>query len=565
MDVVTTKFVTFYSYKGGVGRTSALVNTAIQLALQGNNVVILDFDLEAPGTSPYIKKLDKNYDENRNGLLEYFSDSINGNEIPSLFHMAVDLSAYLNGKNGGHLWAINAGNTKDKNYASRLERLKWTEIFENNFGELLLKNFRNQIMQEFNRPDYVFIDSRTGISETAGVCTRYLGDVLVILTSLNEQNVNGTALIYRDLLRENKESILVASNVPVGMPRGENQLFGERINSFINAFDRSPDVVIYYYPALSLAEDLPALLNTKRDQTVSSPLYRTDPLVQSYNRLSQIIDKDRPSEISYTTVLRQATYDIQRYFFKIDEDIRRLQILKEQYSNRLLARIVLDLFEFARACVAHPKSPQAWNRDRYEHLMKLVSETDHPAVMQAKSAVEDVLFRALREYLDGDAKMEASLEIFSDPDRLSNLALHEISKERFTWPIEFLTTRSETIGEGEVLEKTANLYNLSHCLLKTGQTNAAREYLKCFLDEFKKLDLEKYPTVSKANFYFCAGLACKELGLHKEANNMFIKSDEQLAMLKPDTPVFSPLDYKEIPIEKFKKQLSQASKAIFQG
>ena len=45
--------VTFYSYKGGVGRTMALVNTAVELATNGRKVLIVDFDLEAPGISTY--------------------------------------------------------------------------------------------------------------------------------------------------------------------------------------------------------------------------------------------------------------------------------------------------------------------------------------------------------------------------------------------------------------------------------------------------------------------------------------------------------------------------------
>ena len=40
---------TFYSYKGGVGRTMALINVAILLAEAGKRVLIVDFDLEAPG------------------------------------------------------------------------------------------------------------------------------------------------------------------------------------------------------------------------------------------------------------------------------------------------------------------------------------------------------------------------------------------------------------------------------------------------------------------------------------------------------------------------------------
>src|ERR1039457_1976434 len=41
--------VAFYSYKGGVGRTLLVANTAQFLAMSGRRVVALDLDLEAPG------------------------------------------------------------------------------------------------------------------------------------------------------------------------------------------------------------------------------------------------------------------------------------------------------------------------------------------------------------------------------------------------------------------------------------------------------------------------------------------------------------------------------------
>ncbi len=47
-------FVTFYSYKGGVGRTLALGNVAWEAALRGKRVVVIDFDLEAPGMPKLI-------------------------------------------------------------------------------------------------------------------------------------------------------------------------------------------------------------------------------------------------------------------------------------------------------------------------------------------------------------------------------------------------------------------------------------------------------------------------------------------------------------------------------
>ena len=43
--------VTFYSFKGGVGRTTALTHVAWILAMRGRKVVAVDLDLEAPGLS----------------------------------------------------------------------------------------------------------------------------------------------------------------------------------------------------------------------------------------------------------------------------------------------------------------------------------------------------------------------------------------------------------------------------------------------------------------------------------------------------------------------------------
>ena len=43
------RIVTFYSYKGGTGRTMALANVAWILASAGKKVLVADWDLEAPG------------------------------------------------------------------------------------------------------------------------------------------------------------------------------------------------------------------------------------------------------------------------------------------------------------------------------------------------------------------------------------------------------------------------------------------------------------------------------------------------------------------------------------
>src|SRR5882724_3937262 len=50
-----SRIITFYSYKGGVGRTFALANIAVLLARRGKRVLLMDWDLEAPGLHRYFK------------------------------------------------------------------------------------------------------------------------------------------------------------------------------------------------------------------------------------------------------------------------------------------------------------------------------------------------------------------------------------------------------------------------------------------------------------------------------------------------------------------------------
>lgn len=48
---------TFYSYKGGVGRSMALANVAVLLARWGSKVLVVDWDLEAPGIERYFDEM----------------------------------------------------------------------------------------------------------------------------------------------------------------------------------------------------------------------------------------------------------------------------------------------------------------------------------------------------------------------------------------------------------------------------------------------------------------------------------------------------------------------------
>ena len=53
-NIVNGKIVTFYSYKGGTGRTMALANVGWILASAGLKVLVVDWDLDSPGLHRYF-------------------------------------------------------------------------------------------------------------------------------------------------------------------------------------------------------------------------------------------------------------------------------------------------------------------------------------------------------------------------------------------------------------------------------------------------------------------------------------------------------------------------------
>ena len=183
-----TFWTTFYSYKGGVGRSLALANVAALLVKRGHRVVLLDFDLEAPGLDTFAEFKEA---KEKQGIIEYVAEFQRRQIAPDIkpFVHAVKLPDHLRGK----LWIMPAGR-KDKAYNHLLAQTRWADLFNDGLGVPFIENWKLSIEQEF-RPDYVLIDSRTGLTEVGGVCTTAFPDLVVMLFGLNEQNVEGTATV----------------------------------------------------------------------------------------------------------------------------------------------------------------------------------------------------------------------------------------------------------------------------------------------------------------------------------------------------------------------------------
>ena len=236
--------ITFYSFKGGVGRTFALVNVGAYLARRGRRVLLVDFDLEAPGletfdrlrpgpfSPPKVEVFSVKGREGREmrwerwtrynppthpGLVEYISEYLRTKSAPNVRDFVYSPGPV--GKKGGQLFVMPAGR-RDAAYQSALANIDWLTLYREHDGFLLFEDMKAQWEQAL-KPDYVLIDSRTGHTDVEGICTRQLPDAVVVLFFPNEQNLLGLLQVCGRIRGEADSGLMkpirlhfVMSNVP---------------------------------------------------------------------------------------------------------------------------------------------------------------------------------------------------------------------------------------------------------------------------------------------------------------------------------------------------------------
>jgi cellulose biosynthesis protein BcsQ len=198
------QILTFYSYKGGTGRSMLLANVACLLAERNSlvKVLIIDWDLEAPGLHRYFQdylqnsfRTIKRNEEDFNkfpGLIDLFivlEKYVSTNTITSSDEVELLLDMYfadyIIGTDIPSLFLLKAG-LFDTEYGSRVSSFRWDNFYRAcpNF----FSTFANWLSKKY---DYVLIDSRTGISDTSGICTRIMPEKLIAVFTPNRQSLTG--------------------------------------------------------------------------------------------------------------------------------------------------------------------------------------------------------------------------------------------------------------------------------------------------------------------------------------------------------------------------------------
>ncbi len=225
------QIVTFYSYKGGTGRTMALANVAWILASNGMRVLAVDWDLESPGLHKFFHPfLDESTIAATPGVIEIVSEYawavLNPEPRPPGWYQeyarvlphAVSLEwPYFPGV--GTLDFISAG-WQNRDYSSTVAAFSWDNFYDRLGGGTFLDAMRRDMKENY---DYILIDSRTGLSDIADICTVQFPDILVDCFTLNDQNIDGASSVAQHINERYHERNIQILPVPMRIDDGEKE------------------------------------------------------------------------------------------------------------------------------------------------------------------------------------------------------------------------------------------------------------------------------------------------------------------------------------------------------
>ncbi len=77
-------------------------------------------------------------------------------------------------------------------YAARVNSFNWQSFYDRLGGGVFLEAVKQVMRTHY---DYILIDSRTGVSDTSGICTVQMPDALVVFYTANTQSIEGAAAV----------------------------------------------------------------------------------------------------------------------------------------------------------------------------------------------------------------------------------------------------------------------------------------------------------------------------------------------------------------------------------
>ena len=187
--------VTFYSYKGGTGRTLLLANVAMLAARLGYKVVAVDLDLEAPGLG---YKLFETAPQESHGVVRWLHQRVSTRKAPAVAPLLLDVPVEDPFRPGGWLRLLPAGRGPSIEYFAALQELALDQHLASGEAADAFLDLQDAI-ETAVEPDLLLLDARTGVATSNLATTRVLADDVVALTLDTPEQLEGTRAVLRSL------------------------------------------------------------------------------------------------------------------------------------------------------------------------------------------------------------------------------------------------------------------------------------------------------------------------------------------------------------------------------
>lgn len=388
--------VTFYSYKGGVGRTQLLSNIASYLCYyKQRKVLIIDWDMEAPGVD-FFFKIDRT--KIKAGLLELFSEykkivrsneNVNETNLPKILENEKYTINLINSEHGnGKVDLVPAGKY-DKSYVKKINQFDWYDFYENLDGKYYIEILKEELLK--SEYDYIFIDSRTGTNDYSGICNIQMPTVNVFVVAPTYQNFQGSS----DIIENIKKSPYVANElrktiiIPIlsRLDRSD-KTSGKWFGKFRDTFGKN---IINLHTSLGKKAD-----KTQINEYIENTLieYKTE---ISYGE--KILFSDDIQEIEYTTLEKQfkeITNYIERFNLKIEyKKIEEIENYLDYSEIENAIDEIKDLLEFSKKLMKVKIIEEHFHENERNRNLGLIT---HKKLKLEKDKISSNLFQILREY-----------------------------------------------------------------------------------------------------------------------------------------------------------------------
>ncbi|XXY19085.1 P-loop NTPase [Sorangium sp. So ce216] len=273
---------TFFSIKGGVGRSTAASVLAWHLARKGQRVLVVDLDLEAPGIGGMLLSDLPDY-----GAVDWCVESLAGAADAALFEQMLAPSP-LAESTSGDIRVIPVYGRRTNDYVAKVGRA-YMPSFGIDATQLGLADRLLALLQtaadRVEPPDVVLLDARAGLHDIGSAAVTQLGAEVFLFARSDEQGRDGYARLFEHLRR--------ARSVHFGMPeddlRWRLKMVAAQIEPTVGAFETAIESAYEIWTAFYDDGEINGAIEFSREDE-SAPHYPIpvtfDPRVRAFDFLA---------------------------------------------------------------------------------------------------------------------------------------------------------------------------------------------------------------------------------------------------------------------------------------